>query len=308
MQRLHKFIPAVATALVVACGDAAGPGNANDDDRAEILTLLQESGWFDETFGEEGATVDASLAVAGFDLGLASAAAMDTVPLIQRWGRRYHAPTVRTREVNVVGDTATVNWSVRFGDGEFMLDRTNDGVANPTSKPMDVSALMTATLVRRAEPDSAGRRWRLVALSPRRLVPTDESRRTVSLTAVTVAVNGVVVKTITDASRRDPAEGVLALEIGDEVRVMAEVQNTTGLANIPETFVFLHLYHARADTRGWMRVPMRRVDATTWALTWIARHDGRQQLSVDALDSQIFNSDTDDDYRGEAWGVPYRIR
>ncbi|MEX0691051.1 MAG: hypothetical protein WD934_06200 [Gemmatimonadales bacterium] len=307
MQRLYPSVPAVALLLMVACGDAAGPGNANENDRAEILTILQESGWFDETFGEEGATVDASLAVVGFDLRLASAA-MDTVPLIQRWGRRYHAPTNRSREVNVSGDTATVDWSVRFADGEFMLDRTNDGVPNPTSKPMDVSALMTATLVRRAEPDSAGRRWRLVALSPRRLVPTDESRRTVSLTAVTVAVNGVVVKTITDASRRDPAEGVLALEIGDEVRVMAEVQSTTGLANIPETFVFLHLYHARADTRGWMRVPMRRVDATTWAQIWIARHEGRQQLSVDALDSQTFNSDTDDDYRGEAWGVPYRIR
>lgn len=309
MKRLA--VAAVFGALAtIGCSDATSPGNASQADRTEILSVLEESGWFDEDFGVEGAVEDASLSAVGFDLGrsFSMAGAMDTVPLTQRWGRRFHAPTARSREVNVSGDTATVVWSVTFGDGEFLLDRTRDGVANPTGKPMDVTTILTATLVKRAEADSAGRRWRLVALSPARTVNTAEDQRTVDITQVTVAVNGTVVKTITDASRRESVDqGLLDLAIGDEVTVRASVTNTTGHDNVPQTFVFLHLFHAREATRAWVRVPMRRSDDGTWFLTWQVRQDGRQRLIVDAIDSQTFNSDTEDDYRSEIWGVPYRI-
>lgn len=305
--RTRRLSGLLAVLAAVACGDAAGPGNATDADRTEILAVLAESGWFDETFGEEGTTDDASFAAAGPDLGAVAAA--DTVPLVHRWGRRFHPPTDRSREVNVDGDTATVIWALRFGDGEFLLDRTADGVANPTSKPMDVTTFVSATLVRRAEPDSAGRRWRLVALSPARTVPTAADARTVAITEVTVTVNGATARTVTDVSRRHAVEGgLLDLEVGDEVTVTVALENTTGHDNVPPTFVFLHLYDARVGARGWARVPMRRGEDGTWSLTWTVRHDGRQRLIVDAIDSQTFHTDSEDDYRGEIWGVPYRSR
>jgi hypothetical protein len=307
--RLYLIPALLAGVAVLGCSDASGPGNASDDDRSEILAALSASGWFDETFGADGATDDLVASAAGFNLGIASAQAADTVPLSQRWGRRFHAPTARAREINVEGDTATAVWSLRFADGEFLLDRTRDGIANPTSKPMDVTTLVSATLVRRADADTAGRRWQVVRVSPARTVPTAEDARTVAITAVSVAVNGTVVGTVTDAGRRHALDGALHdLVVGDEVTVTATVTNTTGHDNVPQTFVFLHLYHMRADARGWVRVPMRAQDDGTWVRSWTVRHDGRQRMFVDAIDSQTFNTDSEDDYRAEVWGVPYRIR
>ena len=310
MRRTMMSVILAGSVLLAACGDATAPGNANDDDRAEILALLGETGWFDEGFGIDGAADNASFAVSGFNLGLTASAAgaMDTVPLTQRWGRRFLAPTERNREVNVSGDTATVTWSVRFADGQFLLDRTRDEQVNPTTKPMDVTSTTTATLVRRAEQDSAGRRWALIALSPARLVNTATDRRTVAITQVVVRVNGEVVKTINDVNRREDLAGLVDLSIGDEVSVTASVTNTTANGNTPETFVFLHLYHASLSARGWARIPMEDNGDGTWTRSWIARHDGHQRQMVDAIDSQTFSTDTDDDYRSEVWGVPYQIR
>ena len=306
MRRSFTCLVLAAAAMSGACSDATAPGNASAADRTEIIGLLEESGWFSETFGTDSATSDATLSVtAAFSPSVV--AAVDTVPLTQRWGRVFHTATNRTREIEVSGDTATVTWTVRFANGEFLLDRTRDAQVNPTSKPMDVSETMSATLLRRAEVDSAGRHWQLLTLTPGRLVNSATDRRTVQITGIDVAVNGAVVKSITDASTREALGNLLDIQVGDTIRVTAHVSNSTGTGNVPETFVFLHLFHAGPQARGWLRVPMEPQGDGTWVRQWVARFDGRQRMMVDAIDSQTFNSDTDDDYRAEVWGVPYRI-
>jgi hypothetical protein len=40
---------------------------------------------------------------------------------------------------------------------------------------------------------------------------------------------------------------------------------------------------------------------------WIVRFGGRERMVVDAIDSQAFHTDSEDDYRANGWGIPYRI-
>lgn len=306
MQWHRTILTMFGVAALAACGDAAGPGNAPAADREQILAILDESGWFADTFGETG-LVDAAVMTPGFNLSLAGSAA-DTVPLVRRWGRRHGAPVSRERTVHVTGDTATATVSLVF-EGEFLLDRTDDGVANPTSKPLEHTVTQAATFVRRAAPDSLGRRWRLVRVTPREAVMTDPARRTVVIERVTVMKNGAVIGEITGSGVEIPLEGgLMGLALGDEIMVTAEVANATGHDNVPPTFVFLHLYHASPNARGWLRLPMTDNGDGTYTRGWTVRHAGRERISVDAIDSQTFATDTEDDYRANVWGVPYRIR
>jgi hypothetical protein len=289
---------------LAACSDATGPGNASGEDRDAVLSILTESGWFAEDFGVEGATLDAALAPG---LSLSLAGAQDTVPAVRRWGRRRGRPAEREITVNVADDTARVTAVVTF-DGRFLLDRTDDGQANPTEKPLQEQATHHAVLVRRAEADSAGRHWRLVQLSPWEWRMTDEARRTVRVTGVEVLVNGESKILVEDpAELFDVDNRIPRLQVGDVVQVVATVENATGHGNEPASFVFLHVYHASPGARAWIRVPMEQDDQGRYVREWTVRFNGRERIGVDAIDSQTFNTDSEDDYRANAWGIPYRI-
>ncbi len=306
MQRLPFAIGCVAALAAAACSDATAPGNADPQDRSEVLTALDQSGWFADDFGLDGAIDNAPLsATAGFDLGLAPSAA-DSVPLVRAWGRQPGPPIGRRVSVDVANDTARVRAVMRF-DGTFVLDRTDDGVRNPTAKPLQEEAVQHALLVR-GDPDGTGRRWHLAALSPHQWRMTDEAKRTVRLTRVGVWVNGTLAFVVENPTELfDVNDRVPRLHVGDVVRVAATVDNTTGTGNEPATFVLLHLYHAGPDARGWVRVPMRETEAGVFVREWTARFTGRERITVDAIDSQTFNTDSEDDYRANVWAIPYRI-
>jgi hypothetical protein len=311
MKRYLSTLVAASVVALSACSDALDPGNATEDDRAEIVAILDESGWFADEFGEDGAVPDFSLGLGtGFDFGLALVAeAQAEVPLVRLWGRRHREPVSRERRINV-NDTegvADVVWIVTFR-GLFMLDRSADDVVNPTSKPMLHQAVQHARFVRRETADENGRRWRMVGVSAREWRMTDPEKRTVDVTRVEVSVNGesqLVIENplaILDLDTRLPR-----LQVGDTVRVTARVENTTGHDNTPQQFVFLHLFHANTDRRGWIRVQMRLTDAGQYVRQWIVRHAGRERIVVDAIDSQTFNTDSEDDYRANLIGIPYRV-
>jgi hypothetical protein len=297
----------MAAVMLAACSDTpTGPGNATEADRNAVVAELAASGWFAETFGTDGAVEDLDLA-ASFDLNLSSVAAQDTVPLVRRWGRRPGAPVRRELTVEVTGDTARAELVVTF-EGVFVLDRTADDGEPATQKPLEEQAVQRAVLVRRPEADPAARLWALVALSPREWRMTDEATRTVRITHVVVRVNGEIKLEV-----EDPAElfrvdhRIPRLQVGDSVSVLAEVENTTGTGNEPPTFVFLHVYHHGPTARGWVRIPMQAREDGAFVRHWIVRFGGRERMVVDAIDSQAFHTDSEDDYRANGWGIPYRI-
>lgn len=307
MMKRMSVVATAAALAVVACSDTpTSIDNATQQDRQEVIEALDASGWFTDAFGADGATEDLNLS-SSFGLSLSQSAIQDTVPLTQRWGRRYGAPVTREYTVTVTGDTAEVSAVVTF-DGVFVLDRTRDGVMNPTQKPLREQAFQRAILVRRTDVDSAGRRWRLLGLSPRAWRMTDEAARTVRITQVVVRVNGETKLDVSDPSELfDANTRIPQLHVGDSVSVLAAVENTTGIDNVPPTWVFLHVYHHGPAARGWVRIPMRQRDDGLYVRHWIVRFTGRQRMIVDAIDSQAFNTDSEDDYRANSWGIPYRI-
>ena len=308
MRSLTLVAAAALTAVgLAACGDdSSGIDNTTEQDRQAVVEELDASGWFTDAFGVEGTADDLDFAVS-FDLGLAPSAVQDTVPLIWRWGRRHGQPESRETTVTITDDTAQVEAVVTF-DGVFVLDRTFDSVANPTQKPLQEQAVQYATLVRRPADDTTGRAWRLVALSPREWRMTDEAKRTVTLARVVVRVNGETKIDVTDpAELFDVNNRIPRLQLGDSVSVFAEVEHTTGAGNVPPTFVFLHVYHHGPTARGWVRIPMRPREDGVFVRHWIVRFPGRERIVVDAIDSQTFNTDSEDDYRANGWGIPYRI-
>lgn len=304
--RRQLAVACVAVAALAACSDATGPGNATDEDRDGVVAALDASGWFTEAFGTDGAAEDLSFS-ASFDLNLASVAAQDTVPLVRRWGRRHGEPVNRLLTVSVTGDTAEAELVVTF-DGVFVLDRPPDDGQPPTQKPLQEQAVQRAVLVRRAETDPADRPWKLVALSPREWRMTDAAERTVQIARVVVRVNGEVKLAVEDPAELFHVDNrIPRLQVGDSVAVLAEVENTTGVDNEPPTFVFLHVFHHGPNASGWVRIPMRRRDDGVFVRHWIVRFAGRERMVVDAIDAQAFNTDSDDDYRANGWGIPYRI-
>jgi hypothetical protein len=271
-----------------------------------VVEELDASGWFADVYGVDGAAEDLDLAVS-FGLGLAPSIAQDTVPLVRRWGRRPGAPVSRQITVTITDDTAQVEAVVTFV-GVFVLDRALDGVVNPTQKPLEEQAVQYATLVRRSADDTTGRAWRLVALSPREWRMTDEAKCTVTISRVVVRVNNETKIDVTDpAELFDVNHRIPRLQLGDSVSVLAEVENTTGTGNVPPTFVFLHVYHHGPVARGWVRIPMRQREDGVFVRHWIVRLPGRERIVVDAIDSQAFATDAEDDYRANGWGIPYRI-
>ena len=315
-ERLAAVVMVGALALT-ACSDSLslGPGNASEDDREEILQLLEESGFFADDFGLEGVTASTSKvsgALGAYALAAGVEAAAGVAPRI--WGRRRGRPIRRVITVDVDRDagTATVSKELAF-DGRFLLDITDDGQVNPTGKPLQETLLLSARFrrVARNSADQQGRRWRLLGVSPAQWVMTDVEKQTVNIMRVEVWVNEQLVLAITDPSELvDVADRVPRLHREDHVLVRAWVENGVDNGNDPDTFVFLHLFHANADIRAWIRRPMEMVqgdDGVHYERSWTARHIGRSRIAVDAIDAETFTTESEDDYRANIWGIPYRI-
>lgn len=303
---------AVAVLGLAACSDGVAPdgtGEVPEDVRQDIVSLLEESGFFSDDFGSQGATEGGSAAAASA-VGVGAAAEV-TAPRV--WGRRRGLPVRRqiTIEVNHEEGTAVASKELEF-DGRFLLDISDDGQFNPTEKPLRETLFQYAEFERLDNEvvDERGHRhrWRLVAVSPAQFQMTDEEKRTVSISRLTVTVNGEIRADITDPSAPIEVDRDMPkLRRGDEVTVTAYVSNSNQ-SNTPPTFVFLHLFHASPNARIWLRLPMAELDEPgVYARSWTVRQTGRERIAVDAIDSQTFVTESEDDYRANIWGVPYMV-
>ncbi|MFQ5702681.1 MAG: hypothetical protein ACE5HT_01510 [Gemmatimonadales bacterium] len=305
---------AIGAIVLTACSDALAPGQASEQDQQDITAVLNESGFFADDFGADGAT-DSEISASVVSPGLASMVAAQVVSDAPRlWGRRRGRPVSRSVRIEVDREagTAVVTKELSF-DGKFLLDITPDSVRNPTEKPLQETVSISAWFRRlpRDSADANGHHWKLVSVSPAKWVMTDPEKRTVNITKIEISVGDRRIALIEDASQLlDVDLSVPRMRLDDVVTVRAWVRNTLDNGNDPATYVFLHVFHARADVRRWIRVPMKLVDGTDglhYELSWSAKRIGRARLAVDAIDAQTFMTQSEDDYRANIIGIPYRI-
>jgi len=100
---------------------------------------------------------------------------------------------------------------------------------------------------------------------------------------------------------------VPVFHVGDSVKVVAAVTNTTGGSYFPPTFVYLHVRHVDPTALVWRRIRMQDNGDGTYTRTWVARTTGRDRFAVDALDAATIELGSADNYRANVVGIPFRI-
>jgi len=303
----YTFQLAVAAAVAGAVALACGEGTAPSSPQAQVLAAEQEQlgTMVDSDFGAAGATATDAVAGGSVSADLAATAG-DTAPTF--WGRLRVVPggprPIYHRDVTIQGDTARVEHDITY-DGILLVDTSADGVFNPTAKPLADRMTQHAVLVR---DDSRPHGWRVVQLSPQDWTVVDASRQTVTVTDVKVYRNDTLLVEVTDpAALFDVTSRVPRFRLGDTVKVVAAVANTTNSGFTPPSFVFLHVRHAALSSSSWRRLKMTDNGDGTFQRSWIARQTGIDRFLVDALDSGVLLEGTADNYRTNEVGIPYRI-
>lgn len=319
-----RVVAMAATLALVACSEPVAPGAetvptlpgapASAQTTAAVLSALEQSGWAGLDFGALGATNEFQNDGITGAASLQAAAADVSVP--EFWGRIRGDPVSKVRTVTEQGDTAWASIKVDY-NGAFLLDLVpGNNRLDITSKPLVESMTQQARFQKMTVAEKREAVWVLVGITPQQYLATDEPRRTVKITEVSVSVNGVEKIKVTDptAFQKVPhgadktSHEVPAFNKGDTVKVAAKITNSTGTNNNPSTFAFLSSFHADPNGLGWRRMRMQDHGDGTYSLTWVAQHRGKERVIVEALDAQSFVTPTDDDYRANIWGLPYWIR
>jgi len=295
---------AVAGLIAQACSENTSPL----DDRAQVVVAVQAqlgSMMSDSGFGEVGAVATGAPSTASV---LPALSAADSAAAPSFWGRIRIVPggpkPMIEKDITIVGDSAWVTLTVHF-QGIFLVDTSADGVFDPTAKPLQEYFTQRAVLVR---DESARRHWRAVKLSPSDWQPTAVARQTVHVTDVKLFRNDTLLLDVSNPdSLYDVERRIPRFRLGDSVKVVASVTNTTGGSYAPATFVFLHIRHADPDHDGWERVRMHDNGDGTYQRIWLARRTGRDRFAVDAIDAATLALGTADNYRASIVGIPFRI-
>ena len=297
---------AVAGLLAAACSES---NTTALSDQAQVAAAVQDqlgTMMTDSGFGDAG--VVGTFALAGYAGATFASPALDTVAPPRFWGRLRVVPggpkPVINKDITIIGDSAWVSLTVHF-DGIFLVDTSADSTFNPTSKPLVEYFTQKAVLVRDA---TAMHGWRPVLLSPHDWKPTATDRQTVAVTDVKVYRNDTLLVDVTNPdSLYDYVRHVPVFHVGDSVKVVAAVTNTTGGAYFPPTFVYLHVRHVDPTALVWRRIRMQDNGDGTYTRTWVAHTTGRDRFAVDALDAATLELGSTDNYRANVVGIPFRI-
>lgn len=305
-------VAGLAGLAAVACSESTAPLAQRD----QVLAAEQEQlgAMVDSDFGAAGVAATAPSpappapsAPAGSGL-LADLTGQQVATAPTFWGRLRVVPggprPMYHRDVTIRNDSAFVEHDVTF-DGVLLVDTSADGAFNPSAKPLADRMTQRAVLVR----DGAMRHgWRVVQLSPQDWTVVDPSRRTVAVTDVKVYRNDTLLVEVTDPTALLDVTGrIPRFHLGDTVKVVAAVTNTTGSGFTPESFVFLQVRHADRLGTSWHRIAMLDNGDGTYERSWIVRRTGIDRFLVDALDAATLLLGTADTYRAHEVGIPYRI-
>ena len=152
--------------------------------------------------------------------------------------------------------------------------------------------------------------WKLVEISPIEVSLADSENQTVQIEGITTVVDNQVRWEVSDPSTLfSIPSGLPIFSPGEEVVITARITNIgDGDAERP-TFVYLHHDRHReamfddGETGG----DEVAGDGIFTKTKTIGPRLGFHHAAIDALDAEVFEDETTDNYNGEIWGMPYLV-
>lgn len=283
------MVVAAAAALFLGCENAAGP---DDDETLGDLINGEYAAYFNDgqTMGGGNPGGGAAARAAGGE-GRDGAA---TLPIA--WWRTityFHRALTIGVEAPYTKADVMVKDDVR---GTMYVDRTNDYTLNPGSKPFAVWRVRYATFERATVDDP----WELTAISPARYTLQEEGNQTVAITEVRVRAAGYD-RTFKDPAELIPLAELPAFDVGETVTVTAKAHNASTAGWDPVSFGFMH--------HDWTRDDMSDQGGETYQREYtVGTKVGVHHGGVDVLDAGTLQNESQDDYNGDAWGIPYHVK
>jgi hypothetical protein len=217
---------------------------------------------------------------------------------------------VGQRQLNV-----SANIDLTHGTANAQAERQRGGTfnlsvdADVTIGKKDISVIerVSGTFERQA-PGA----WKLIQVSCVEVSLTDASSQTVQVLEVTATVGGSMRLEITDPSAlKDFQDGLPIFAPGEEVVVTVHVENQKdGIDR--ESVVYLH--HDGMRERMFDDGPEGghgdevAGDGVFTASFTVDSDPGLKPFWIDALDAEIFQDETTENYNGEVWAIPYRVQ
>lgn len=289
---MAKSITVGAAALVLlgllACSSTTGP--SDDDENVRNLINDKYKAYFDDSSAYGGGKPgDGGLVPGG---GSRDAAA--TLPI--HWWRSL---TYAKRTIYITIEAPFTTAGVIVEDelkGVMYVDRTDNKILDPGSKPFHVMRTRHATF-ERATTDEP---WELKAISPAVYAVAEQGRQTVTITSVRLVTEGGYDRTFTSMEEPIPLDELPRVSHGEKVSVTVRAENTSTEGWVPKSFGFLH--------HDWQRHNMTDKGNRTYEGGYsITAEPGVRHGGVSVIDAGTLQNETEDDYNADGWSLPFEV-
>lgn len=281
-----------AAALVLlgllACSSATGPS----DDEENVRTLINDKykAYFDDSSAHGGGKPGGD----GLAPGPVGRDAEATLPVF--WWRSL---TYAKRTVYITVEAPYTTAGVIVEDelkGIMYVDRSDNKILDPGSKPFEVVRTRHATFERATTDDP----WELTAISPAVYAVAEAGRRTVTINSVRIVTAGGYDRTFTDFEEQVPLEELPRVAHDEKVSVTVKAKNTSNEGWVPRSFGFLH--------HDWQRHNMADKGNQTYEGEYnITAEPGVRHGGVSVIDAGTLQNEAEDDYNADGWSLPFEV-
>jgi hypothetical protein len=317
--RFEAFVLTVCGIFLLIANGCGTGGVVNstggtDADQAAVLRVLELEPFFTESLtntdeDQESAEAADVQFYSGAQPLESLAAEGSTVDLPLLWWRGQLERLSREVDIHIEDKTAAVTVVTDIAGTFFIVDDVGD-VLVLGGKSLEDQITRSA----RFEKMPAG--WVLTAISPVKLNASPPSQQTVFIESLRAYIGSDLIWEATDpATLYSVPENLPTFSQGDEVRVEAEVVNTSTAGWYPHEFVFLH-----RPGPGIMGRRTRDImfddgtngdelasDGVYTRVYMISPCSGRHFAAVDVIDSGTF-ADLETPYNSAALGMPYIVQ
>ena len=213
-------------------------------------------------------------------------------------------------EIIITGEVSTGICSVaviRKISADLIIDTVWDGVFVPGSKPISVTRY-TKFIVEKFEDETSHGGWRIVSATPSEHMLTDDEQE-VFVSSMKLYKNDELIWECMDQREFYNVDSELpVLLVGDFVRMEATVNHLNPIYE-PEFFVIAHgplSGHSRHIMYDNGLYGDKTAGDGVFSYEWYVEYTGHhQRIAVDAIDTDTFEDQIEEDYDSSAWGIHF---